>query len=349
MGKNRNRQRRRSRELREAHGIISPQFQQPSITHESASPVLRLVRSEERDIPSEQDAAGLATPAIAPVRQPERSNGVSHQETSGNSLDSAIDTGSDDGAVLVTRSFDAADINAIFNDPSVFPLVSVPGIEKIDVTELLKDPRNVLLMGEGGGILFCWHDIGTYEVHTAFLPQSRGRNALKVSLAAYRWMFTHTDCWTLLTKVPAINPAAEKFCQLVGATKEFERKNVWPTLEGMADMSYWSLCYDDWIRKTPSLKQSGRAFHVRLEQEFARHGAKEEIHPDEDCHDLHVGACAEMIYGGQLDKAILLYNRWASFAGYRLIGLVSRAPAVIDIGNSLLQITGDTFKVIRVN
>ena len=253
-----------------------------------------------------------------------------------------------DDTIEVRRSFDAAEINAIFNDPSVFPLVSTPDLEKIDVTEHLKDERNVLLMVPGGGIMFYMHDLGVYEVHTAFLKEYRGRNALRASLAAYRWMFTHTDCIGLLTRVPANNPAAARFCRLVGATLEFERKAVWPTLEGPADMSFWSLRYDDWIRKTPSLKKSGQEFHRRLEQEFERHGQPEEQHPDEDCHDLHVGACAEMIYAGQLEKAVLLYNRWARFAGYGTIGLVSHKPAVIDIGNALLQITGDTFKVILV-
>lgn len=255
---------------------------------------------------------------------------------------------SDDApAGLVRRSFDATEINAIFNDPSVFPLVSIPDIDVIDASAIVADPRNVLLMAEGGGILFCWHEPGFYEVHTAFIETARGRAALKASLAAYRWMFTQTDCVALWTRVPAINPAAERFCQIVGATKEFSRQAVWPTADGAVDMSFWSLRYDDWVRKTPSLMASGRRFHERLIQERARHGHQEPLHVDEDCHDLHVGACAEMVYGGQLDKAVILYNRWAKFSGYGQIQLIARNPPMIDIGDALLQITGDTFKVIK--
>ena len=69
-------------------------------------------------------------------------------------------------------------------------------------------------------------------------------------------------------------------------------------------LSYWELRYDDWVRKTPSLASSGRPFHARLKEEFARHGQLEPHHPEEECHDRHVGACVEMIYGGQPEKGL---------------------------------------------
>lgn len=260
----------------------------------------------------------------------------------------AADAGLDElSEQLVTRSFEAAGINAVINHPVVFPLVSVPGIDRIDVSAIVADPRNVLLMADGGGVLFI-ADIepGIYEVHTNFLPEKRGVNAIRSSLAAYRWMFTHTDCMTLQTKVPAFNKPAEQFCRVVGAIRDFDRKAVWPAKDGPVDLSFWSMRYDDWVRQTPELKKSGQRFHVRLIVEKLRHGYAEPPHADEDCHDLHVGACVEMIYGGQPEKAVILYNRWARFAGYQPIALISRAPIVIDIGEALLQITGDTFKVV---
>jgi hypothetical protein len=316
---------------------------------ENTPAVLRLVRSEDGIVPAEPLPSGRPSETIAAVREPERSDGNGAEEAGADHVDTATDVSTDDASEqLVSRSYDATAINAIFNDPSVFPLVSIPGIETLDVSNLLADERNILLMAEGGGILFCWHEPCTYEVHTAFLEGFRGRHAIRASKAAYRWMFTRSDCLVLLTKVPAINPAAAAFCKIVGATLEFERKAIWPTNDGPVDMGYWSLRYDDWIRQTPAVKKSGKKFHDRLTEEFERNGRQEEQHPDEDCHDLHVGACVEMIYGGQLEKAVALYNGWAYFAGYGLINLVSRSPVVIDIGNALLQITDDTFKVILV-
>lgn len=250
---------------------------------------------------------------------------------------------------MIRRSFDGAEINPILNDPSVFDAIKLPGMEPdIDVAPIVSNPANVLLMAEGGGIIFVQAEPGIYEVHTSFLEKYRGSNAIRASLDAYRWMFTHTDCMILQTKVPAFNRGADKFCRIVGATRDFERKAVWLTDKGPVDMSYWTLRYEDWLRKTPALMASGKAFHTKLEDEFARHGAENESHPDEDCHDLYVGVCVETIYAGQPEKAIVLYNRWARFAGYGLISLIAKAPMLIDIGSAILQVTNDHFKVIKI-
>lgn len=250
--------------------------------------------------------------------------------------------------MTIRRSFDAADINPILNDPSVFEAIKLPGmVADLDVTSIVDNPLNVLLMAEGGGIIFAQAEPGIYEVHTSFLADHRGRYAIRASLEAYRWMFTHTDCMILQTRVPAFNLAAAKFCSIVGAAKDFERKGVWQTEGDPADVSYWSLSYESWMRRTRDPIESGRAFHVRLDAEFTRHGAPHDKHPDEDCHDLHVGACVEMIYAGQPEKAVILYNRWARFAGYGLISLIAKAPLLIDIGSAILQVTNDSFKVIK--
>lgn len=336
MGKRHKRERRRLKALEKSTGQ----------NHETADPILRLVRSEDENLQGEPVTPGCSSEAVSGVQEPEGSGGVDREAASADTLAPASEDGGDELPELITRRFDATEINAILNHPSVFPMVSLPGIERFDLTPLLQDPRNVCLMADGGGIIFCWHEPGIYEVHTSFLETHRGRNALKASLAAYRWMFTHTDCMTLLTRVPSNNPSAENFCKIVGATREFERKAAWPTNEGRVDISFWSLRYDDWVRKTPSLKKSGHLFHGRLTEEYKRLGRIEEIHPEEDCHDLHVGACAEMIYGGQMDKAVILYNRWARFSCYGLISLIAHNPPMIDIGEAVLQITDKNFKVI---
>lgn len=249
---------------------------------------------------------------------------------------------------MIRRSFDASDINPVLNDPSVFEAIKLPGVVagELDVTPVIANPMNVLLMTEGGGIIFAQQEGGIYDVHTAFLEKHRGRHAIRASLEAYRWMFTHTDCMVLQTRVPRFNKAAEKFCRIVGATFEFCRPRTWAS-EPPSDQSYWSLKYDDWVRRCPDVVVSGCTFHQRLDEEFARHKALHDNHPDEECHDRYVGACAETIYAGQPEKAVILYNRWAMFAGYGLIRLVSRSPLLIDIGSALLMVEGDNFKVIQ--
>lgn len=222
----------------------------------------------------------------------------------------------------------------------------------VDLSETIADARNVLLVCDGGAILCHWHEPGVYEIHVNFLASSRGRHAAEAALAACRWMFTRTDCMTLLTRVPSFNRGARALCVAIGGTLEFERKGIWPAKIGETtanfDISFWSLSYEAWIRRTKSLAEVGRAFHARLDEEFARHGKLHASHPDEECHDRYAGACVEMIHGGQPEKGVALYNRWARFAGYGSIGLASKSPLLVDIGDALLQATEDhSFKVVK--
>lgn len=228
----------------------------------------------------------------------------------------------------------------------MFPLISLPGQESLDAAGLVADQRNVLLMVEGGGFILVWHEPAVYEIHSNFLKGYRGAYALQCCLAAVRWMFTHTDCMWLLTQVPKFNVAARRAAAFSGATLEFERNAAWPTNDGSVPVSYWSLRYDDWVRQTPGLADAGHWFHEHIEAEFVRHGVVRVAHPDEECHDRQAGACIEMIRGGQSEKAVILYNRWARFAGYHPIALVARDPLIIDIGDAVIQVTGDDFKAL---
>lgn len=358
MGKNRNRLRRRRRDARERELTPStvPAIEiEQSFPYENATPVLRLVRSADEGLSPEPVSGGRPGTPINPVREEGRSSsGGEAPAGTGILVAAAAAPAVTPEPIRLRRSFDAAEINAIINDPSVLPNVALPGMDSIDMAPVIADGRNIFLMADGGVIVFCWCEPGTYEVHTNFLKPERGAHSQRgpyiqnACLAAYRWMFVHTDCLVLLTRIPAFNRAAAIFAPLLGWVRQFERKAVWPTNDGPVDVSFWSLFYNDWVRKTPDLMATGRAFHARLDQEFVRHGVTEPQHADEDCHDLHVGACAEMIFGGQIEKAVSLYNVWARFSGYGQIGLVSREPAVLDIGNALLQIGDGNFKVILV-
>ncbi len=252
-------------------------------------------------------------------------------------------------AGAVRRSLDPAEINPILNHPEVFPTLSTPDIEVFDVTGIMENPYNYVLKVPGGCLIFQQLDPGIFEVHTAFLPGNRGANAVRYAMAACRWMFVRTVCMVILTKIPDFNKQAAVLCQLCGGVKEFERKAVWPKKDGsFADVGFWALRYDDWVRKVDGLVEAGQLFHHRLEDEYTRLGKKMPLHADDEAHDRYVGACVEMIEGGQPEKGIVLYNRWAIFAGYGLAKLIGRDPLLIDIKDALLLVKGDTFKVIKV-
>lgn len=366
--RNRVERRERRRLAREQKAAQTPA---PALTADTveaqpapAPPVLRLVRSEETSLLGEPIAGGCAsTPGDRVYDLPGGGSGDEPEARNDHVVAAAPSRSDQDGEIdlpldLVRRTFDASDVNPIVNHPDVFPMVATEGIEEggLDLGPALSDTRNVALVAEGAVILFFWHEPGAYEVHSCFLKPDRSRQSTQgpfnrnVCLSAYRWMFTHTDCVSLLTKIPAHNRAAAIFSPLVGWVKEFERKNIWPTVTGeRVDMSFCAIHYDDWVRKSTFLRKTGRAFHGRLTEEFKRHGREEVAHDDDDWHDQHVGACAEMVMSGQCAKGVALYNRWARWAGYGLMNLVaSENPAVIDIGNALLQMTGDSFKVVLV-
>jgi hypothetical protein len=252
--------------------------------------------------------------------------------------------------LTVEREFTAERINPILNDPSVLPWVAMPGQTDLDLTALVSDKHNVLLMAkEGGGFFFHHLEAGVYEVHSFFLPLARGGTAIKAWYDAMEWMFLRTNCMELLTKVPIDNHAADKFAQRVGAILEFEREKAWPTKDGLIPVKYYAFRYPEWVRSAQGLEERGHWFHLRLEAEKVRMGSPSPVHDDDPAHDRHAGACVGMIFGGQVDKAIILYNRYAIFAGYGLIALRQREPLVVDIGEALLEIRkGETFEVISV-
>jgi hypothetical protein len=189
---------------------------------------------------------------------------------------------------------------------------------------------------------------GIYEIHMNFLEAYRGQYAIEAAIEACRWLFTRTNCMMLVTRVPAFNKSAEVAAKKVGGRLWFERKAIWPTADGPVDVAFYTLTLQEWSQRYPgSLIESGRAFHARLEQEYERHNFVHQPHPDDAAHDLAVGLCVEMIYGGEAEKGIILYNRWARLAGYAQMNIVSRNPLVIDISEALLHVTGNTFRIIQ--
>src|SRR6201996_6180162 len=173
---------------------------------------------------------------------------------------------------MIRRTFDPAEVNAVLNDPEVFRWIKLPGIENVDATELVFELRNYCLIANGGVLIFVCQEPGVYEVHNNFLEAHRGLNAVKGTLAALRWVFTHTDAMIIQTRVPEFNKGAENMARHVGGVKDFERPAAWPTDNGSCAVSYWSLSYENWLKRTSSLMVLGREFHQKLDAEFDRLG-----------------------------------------------------------------------------
>lgn len=247
---------------------------------------------------------------------------------------------------MIERTFDAARVNAIINDPSIHPYITTPNQGPLDITPILANDENVCLATEHGCFILVKLEPGVYEVHTNFLPSGRGEHALEAAAEGFRYMFTRTDCMEILTKVPRANKGADRFAFSVGFSFEF-MSGQWEYPSGPTPINHYAMRYWDWVKKDDSLIKSGEWFHELLKDEKARFGLEETAHADDQAHDRYVGACVEMIQAGNTGKAVFLYNRWARFAGYAPIRVVAESPLIIDIQDALLLVSGENFEVLK--
>ncbi len=248
----------------------------------------------------------------------------------------------------IERVLSPEPINAVMNHPDVRPWVTRPGDGALDLTPVVADRRNVVLMGEHGGSAIHWLMGGLYEVHTAILPDGRGKWALDFAHAASKWMFTHTDATEITTKVPVSNRAAFGLTKAIPGTMiEFLLPDFWTRQDGGKEGAYvFALRIEDWMRLAPGLVERGEEFHERLYEKADAIGLAVERHDDET-HNRYVGAAAEMILGGQAIKGVIFYNRWAFFANAPRMGIVSRDPFVLHTPDCKFKVVGDDFEVIR--
>lgn len=147
----------------------------------------------------------------------------------------------------VTRSYDAAHINAVINHPDVFPWVAGPNDVTLDVTEWLSDPAHILLTNEHGGFLFHPRGGGTYEVHSQIVPEGR-KQSLSAAQSAARYMFTQTDCVRIVTYVPENNRRA-KALTLAMNFAHTHAGDPWVTHAGESvPVQWYELTKDRWMQ-----------------------------------------------------------------------------------------------------
>lgn len=125
---------------------------------------------------------------------------------------------------LATRE-DVPTLNAILNDPSVYPHVSlgIPG--PLDFGPVFDHCFFLMLQNEGG--FFMLHPItGGLEVHTCFLPGHRGKEASDAGWELLRTCFMQWGTSCIFTKVPLGNIHTDHFTRKhgfkrIGADAEF--------------------------------------------------------------------------------------------------------------------------------
>lgn len=246
---------------------------------------------------------------------------------------------------MLQRTFTAERINEIVNHPSVFPHVKGLHVDGLDLKNITGNPKNICLLGEHGCVIFVKHQPGVYEFHTCVFPEGRGPWMIEGSREAFRYMFTRTDAFELMTKCPDGNVAAKAGARAVGCLFRFSTRPIWPVDDTIVAVDVHSIIIQEWV-KTADVLESGQWFHEMLEAQYKQKGADIQIHENDPVHDRYVGATVEMMRYGQIMKAIYFYNRWAAMSDYRKISLVSTNPVIIDIFESKVLVEETTFKVV---
>lgn len=226
---------------------------------------------------------------------------------------------------MIRRTLDGRYLTDVANHPEVRPHLMGQG--PLDLSELVGNPANIALQAEGGGWLLENKGGGTYEVHSMFLPQSRGAGVRKALTAALEYVFTHTDCERLVTRLPKGNARAAALGRMAGFRPWFE----------MNGDQYARIELEDWAQSSHACRKAGEWFHDRLEAAKIAAGSPLEVHEDDASHDHAVGATVLMCKAANAIKGVRFYNQWAVVAGYAPVTLVSLNPMVIDVVDAVLE------------
>lgn len=246
----------------------------------------------------------------------------------------------------IERATDAVRVNEIINDPSIYPWIKGANTGPLDVSAVIANPNNVALVAEHGCLLFLKTQPGIYEFHTSVLPRGRGAWMQEGAARAFHWMFTKSDAYELMTKCPDGNILSKLGARNVGCSLQFRTGPIWHTDGGVVPVDVYSLLVQQWAIKAPILEETGHWFHEMLIREYKRLGRDIEVEVNDETHHRYVGACIEMIKGGQVLKGVNFYNRWAVMAGYKPIFVVNRDPWIFDISEAKIRVVNDSFEVI---
>ncbi len=241
------------------------------------------------------------------------------------------------------RTMNAGFLNTIANHPEVRPWLG--GVGPLDLTDVLADANNYAFQSEFGGLICEKLDTGLYEIHSLFLPEGKGAAAFKVMDETLRYMFVHTECQEIVTKVPDDNIAALGAARAKGFATSFRLETGWTTPEGLrTGMAIMRLPLSKWIGKDDLVEAKGVWFHERLE-ELTKNAIP--VHYDEAAHNRAVGASIMMAQAGNILKAIGSYNVWARIAQYPLIKPLSLVPLIIDMDQAIIEFKGNDMEILK--
>lgn len=244
---------------------------------------------------------------------------------------------------MVTRTLDGTIFTQVANHETVRPLMGGSGY--LNLMPAVADPNNYSFMvDENGGFIVMPLYEGVYEVHTVYKNNGSALKMVREMKRCRDYMFTETLAEALLTKVADDNAGAIWLAEQCGFQEVFWREAAWSPLVGL---SYRKLDLDRWTNICSTLEGQGRAFHEILERAKLQAGSEVPVHVDDAVHDRAVGAAVAMIKAGNVIKGVNTYNRWAVFAGYAPVSIISLQPVVVDIMDAVMGLNNGDVEVIQ--
>lgn len=249
--------------------------------------------------------------------------------------------------VEVLRSFSAGRLNDLANHPDIRPFIADASLGKLDLSAHVRNADNVFLLGEHGGCVVLKMLPGIYEVHTLVRPEGRGPWALSMAKAVLRWMFCNTDACEVLTRVPHENRAARALAIAVGMQFEFTRPDGDLLGGKVVPIDCLSITIQQWIQRDQTIEHIGAQVHAEMLLQAKALGITEPPHADDKDHNRIVGACHEMMLGGQVGKGSAVYNRWALVARHATVELVSVTPPAIRMDIGMMRFVSGKLEIIK--
>lgn len=118
---------------------------------------------------------------------------------------------------MTRREMDAALINRIANHPEVLPYFDLAKTGALDFSECFTQPDQYVILSDGDACccILEWSAPRIWQAHTLFLPEARGRRAVRAAKAMCDWMFGD-GASMLWGQTPTILRHVRCFNRLVG-------------------------------------------------------------------------------------------------------------------------------------
>jgi hypothetical protein len=148
---------------------------------------------------------------------------------------------------VIGRTFDVAFVNAVVNDPEVESWVRGPFRGQLDLSPIISDHRNVVLVGEHGFAVFAYRVPGVYEWHAAVRSGGRGWWALAAGRAALDWLFENTNAIAVLAPIPETNRPARQIAGALGFGLKQMLPAGWSTPVAPVELCVYVLLRRDYL------------------------------------------------------------------------------------------------------